>query len=158
MENLPHFLSYLMNQLFYLKYGLYWLSGRDLQREGRLNITTSGTYLCGIKFQSILTADLKIGSVGEGKSFRSTTYLLLPSLSFQFHPYGSSAYCTYCAALPSLHTKPLSDLLSCDMLQSAFHVLNFSHLSLLWTRCFWLLPWVGWLKYFLVIWRMAWGG
>lgn len=146
MENLPHFLSYLMNQLFYLKYGLYWLSGRDLQREGRLNITTSGTYLCGIKYQSILAADLKIGSVGEGKSFRSTAYLLLPSLSFQFHPYRSSAYCTYCAVLPSLHTKPLSDLLSCDMSQSAFHVLNFSHLSLLWTQCFWLLPWVGWLK------------
>lgn len=87
--------------------------------------------------------------------FYSTAYLLLPSLSFQFHPSQSSAYCTHCAVLPSVHAKPYVG----SSQLSPSHILNFSHLSL-WSQSFFFrsLPWVGWSKWYLVIWRMEKGG
>lgn len=153
MESRRLFLSNLMNQLFYLKYWLCWISrGRADWTSPLLDprfiwvqksIEISKYIICKFKNK---------GSVGWGKSFHSTTYLPTPPIiviRVSPIPIICILYLLCCVTSP-----PLSGLLSCGVSQSPSRVLNFSHLSLSGHSVFSLLPWVRWLKWFLVIWRM----
>ncbi len=117
-----------MNQLFYFKYWLYWIS------TGRADLTltdlTPDLFGCRIpqKYQSILSASLKIGSVGRGKSLHSTAYLPTPPIIVI--PVSPMPIICILYLLRCVTSTPLSGLLSCDISQSLSCALNFSHLSL----------------------------